>query len=287
MATLRDIKKRTKSIKNISQITKAVQMVAVSKMRKAQQQALRGQPYSEKMEQMLQILAGRTDRKLHPLLQQGKGEKVLALLISPNQGLCGSLLANLSRKLLNFTDSRENIPLEFILIGKKGENMLLKRKQKIIAQFSDMPDQPLFTETLPISKMVIDGFSKGKYKKVVAIYPHFISTLSQKVKIKQLLPIKPPKAEKQFTHYVLYEPAPGPILEQLLPYYLELLIYHLILETIASEHSARMVTMKNATDNALEILDGLSLIYNQARQSAITREVNEIAASRIAMEQNE
>jgi len=287
MATIRDIKKRISSIKNISQITKAVQMVAVSKMRKAQQQATKGQPYSEKMQEMLQILAGRTDRKLHPLLQQGKGEKVLALLMSPNQGLCGGLLANLLRKLSNFIDSRESIPLEFILIGKKGENMLLKTNQKVIAEFTDLPDQPLFTETLPISKMVIDGFSKGKYKKVLAVYPHFISTLNQKVKTKQLLPIEPPKEEKKLGHYVLYEPAPGPILEQLLPYYLELLIYHLILETIASEHSARMVTMKNATDNALEILDGLNLIYNQARQSAITREVNEIAASRIAMEQNE
>jgi len=284
MATIRDIKKRIKSIKNISQITKAVQMVAASKMRRAQQQALKGQPYSEKMEEMLQVLASKTDRKLHPLLQHGEGTKTLVLLISPNKGLCGGLLANLSRKLLKFINEKKHDSLEFVLIGKKGEDILLKLKQKIIAHFSDLPDQPLFTETLPISKIVIDGFSNQKYKKVVSVYPHFISTLNQKIQIKQLLPIKPPQKIEN-THYILYEPAPGPILEQLLPYYLELLIYHLVLETIASEHSARMVTMKNATDNASEMLDSLSLIYNQARQSAITKEVNEIATSIIAMEQ--
>lgn len=286
MASVRDIKRRIKSIRNISQITKAVQMVAVSKMRRAQQQALRGQPYSQKMEQMLQTLGAMTDPKFHPLLQEGKGEKTCVLLISPNKGLCGGLLAALSRKVYDFVKTHEErkIPIDFILVGKKGENLLLKLKQNVIAEFSGLPDKLLFTETIPISRMIINGFTKGKFKKIIVVYPHFISTLNQKAKVKQILPIKPPKQMEEISYYILYEPAPAPILEQLLPFYVELLIYHLILEAIASEHSARMVSMKNATDNALEMLDGLNLIYNQARQAAITKEVSEIATARISME---
>lgn len=286
MATTRDLKRRIKSIKNISQITKAVQMVAVSKMRRAQQQALRGQPYSQKMEEMLKVLAGRTDAKFHPLLQKGAGEKICILLISPNKGLCGGLLNSLSRKVYDFAKLYEEkqVPLEFILIGKKGENLLLKLRQKVIAEFSDLPDQPLFTETIPISQMIIKGFTQGEFKKIVVIFTHFISTLNQKTEVKEILPIRPPEQVEKIPYYILYEPAPTPILERLLPFYVELLIYHLILEGIASEHSARMVAMKNATDNASEMLEELSLIYNQARQAAITKEVSEIATARISME---
>lgn len=286
MATTRDIKRRIKSINNISQITRAVQMVAVSKMRRAQQQAVRGQPYSQRMETMLRVLASRTDTKLHPLLQEGRGEKICVLLIAPNKGLCGGLLNSLTRRVYGFVKlyEKKQVPLEFILIGKKGENLLLRLKQKVIAQFPGLPDQPLFTETIPISQMIINGFSKGKFKKIVVIFTHFISTLNQQAEMKQILPIKPPEQTEEIPYYILYEPAPSPILERLLPFYVELLIYHLILEVIASEHSARMVAMKNATDNALEMLGALNLVYNQARQSAITREVSEIATARIGME---
>jgi len=287
MATLRDIKKRIKTINNISQITKAVQMVAVSKMRRAQQQALQGQPYSQKMENMLGTLASRTDPKLHPLLRKNnKGKKACVLLISPNKGLCGGLLNSITRTVYEFTKPYEDKKdsLDFILVGKKAENLLVKLKQKVIAEFVDLPDQPLFTETIAISRMIINGFTKGKYNKVVVIYTHFTSILNQRAEIKHLLPIEPPKETERIKYFMLYEPAPGPILENLLPFYVELLIYHLILESIASEHSARMMAMKNATDNALEMLGGLNLVYNQSRQATITREVNEIAAARISME---
>lgn len=284
MATLREIKRKIKSVDNISQITKAVQMVAASKMRKSQEQAKSSKPYSLKMEEMLKDLAIHTDPELHPLLQKGEGEKTLVLFIAPSRGLCGPLLSSLKNTTYQFIKENKSKNLEFILIGEKGEDILLKVNQNIIAEFNDLPDQPLFTQTLPISHIIIDGFKNKKYKRVVSIYTKFNSTLSQETDIKQILPLEQIQEDETITdYYMLYEPEPAKILGKLLPYYVELITYHLVLESLASEHSARMIAMKNATDNALDMLDSLTLEYNQARQAAITQEVNEISASKISM----
>lgn len=284
MATVKEIKRRMRSIKNIAQTTKAVQMVAVVKMQRAQEQALRGQPYSEKMNEILQVLAQKTDPRFHPLLQKGGGKKTLILLMTPNKGLCGGLLSNLTKKLFELLSET---PCDFILVGKKGENLLLKRGQKPLAEFSNLPDQPLFSEILPISKIVMNEFTGGKYEKVFILHSHFINTLSQQPTLNQILPIETKQQEEKKWQDVLYEPHPKAILENLLPFYVELLVYHLILESIASEHSARMMAMKNATENASEILGNLTLTYNQLRQATITQEVAEIAAARTALKYHE
>lgn len=284
MATVKEIKRRMRSIKNIAQTTKAVQMVAVVKMQRSQEQALRGQPYSEKMNEILQVLAQKTDPRFHPLLQKGGGKKTLIILITPNKGLCGGLLSNLTKKLFEVLSE---IPCDFILVGKKGENLLLKRGQKPLAEFSNLPDQPLFSEILPISKIAMNEFTGGKYEKVVILHSHFINTLSQQPTLNQILPIETKQQEEKNWQDVLYEPHPKAILENLLPFYVELLVYHLILESIASEHSARMMAMKNATENASEILGNLTLTYNQLRQATITQEVAEIAAARTALKYHE
>ena len=284
MATVREIRRRMRSIKNISQITKAVQMVAASKMKRAQEQALRGQPYSEVMEQMLEKLASRTDPSFHPLLKREVegAKKTCLLFLTPNKGLCGGLLADLSKTLLEVV--RKEAEIGFLLVGKKGRDVLLKLGQEILADFPNLPDQPLFAETVPLSKIMIEGFIKGEFGKVLVVYPHFVNTLVQQSRVKQILPIEEELEEERIDGYILFEPSPEAILNQLLPFYIELLIYHLILESIASEHSARMRAMKSATDNALEILSDLTLTYNQARQRVITQEVAEIASARKAME---
>ena len=284
MATVREIRRRMRSIKNISQITKAVQMVAASKMKRAQEQALRGQPYSEVMEQMLEKLASRTDPSFHPLLKREVegAKKTCLLFLTPNKGLCGGLLADLSKTLLEVV--RKEAEIGFLLVGKKGRDVLLKLGQEILADFPNLPDQPLFAETVPLSKIMIEGFIKGEFGKVLVVYPHFVNTLVQQSRVKQILPIEEELEEERIGGYILFEPSPEAILNQLLPFYIELLIYHLILESIASEHSARMRAMKSATDNALEILSDLTLTYNQARQRVITQEVAEIASARKAME---
>lgn len=283
MATVRDIKRRMRSIRNISQITKAVQMVAASKMRRAQEQALRGQPYSETMEEMLKNLVSRTDPPFHPLLKREVegAKKTCVLFLTPNKGLCGGLLAELTKIVLKVVD-KEKEPA-FLLVGKKGRDILLKLRQEVLADFPDLPDQPLFAETIPISGMIIDGFTEGKFSKVLAVYPQFVNSLLQQARVKQILPIKEEFKKEKAAEYVLFEPNPEAILNQLLPFYIELLVYHLILESIASEHSARMRAMKSATDNALDILDDLTLTYNQARQMSITQEMAEIASARKAM----
>lgn len=283
MATVREIKRRMRSIKNISQITKAVQMVAALKMRKAQDQALRGQPYSEKMQQMLKHLASRIDPSFHPLLKRKIDEtkKTCVLFLTPNKGLCGGLLTDLAKVILDLTEKKTEIG--FLLVGKKGREILANLGQEVLADFPDLPDQPLFAETIPISKMIIEGFTKEEFGKVLAVYPHFVNTLVQQALVKQILPIEEELETGVVSGYILFEPNPEVILNQLLPFYIEFLIYHLILESIASEHSARMRAMKNATDNALEILSDLTFTYNQARQAAITREMAEITSARMAM----
>ena len=285
MATVREIKRRMRSIKNISQITKAVEMVAVSKMRRAQEQALRGQPYSEIMQQMLKNLASRIDSSYHPLLKKETDEKkkICLLFLTPNKGLCGGLLADLAKIILKLTEKETEA--SFLLVGKKGRDILLKLGQKILADFPDLSDQPLFAETIPISKIIIEGFTKGEFGKVLVVYPRFVNTLVQQPVVKQILPIEEEFEKEEAIDYVLFEPDPKKILNQLLPFYIELLIYHFILESIASEHSARMRAMKSATDNALDILSDLTLTYNQARQMTITMEMAEIASARKTMEE--
>lgn len=284
MATTREIKRRMRSIKNISQITKAVQMVAAAKMKRAQEQAQRGQSYSEMMEKMLKNLASRTDPSFHPLLKKevDQAKTTGILLLTPNKGLCGGLISELARLVLKVTQEQEKST--FLVVGKKGREVLLKLGQEILADFPKIPDQPLFAETIPISKMIIEGFTKGEFGRILVIYPRFVNTLIQQVSYKQVLPIEKEIERIPLSQYILFEPGPEKILNTLLPYYVELLIYHLILESIASEHSARMRAMKNATDNATEILSDLTLTYNQARQMTITQELAEIASARKAME---
>ena len=284
MPDIRKVKRRIKGVQNIAKITRAMEMIAASKMRKAQERGLAGRPYSEKIEQVIADLAALPDVGLqHPLLQRRPVENIAVVHITPDRGLCGGLNANLNRRLAGFVLQQKN-PVKVVAVGRKGRDFAVRYGCDMCAEFVQMGDQPRFLDTLPISHIVIDDYSNGEIDMVYISYAQFISTMVQKPVMKQLLPVEPaviPRAEN--VDYI-YEPGAGAVLGGLLPRFVEMEIYHAILESIASEQSARMVAMRNATDSASELIGDLTLLYNKARQEAITKELLDITGGVAALE---
>lgn len=287
MASLRDIRRRIKSVKNTSQITKAMQMVAASKMRKAQTVALNGRPYAELLNRVLVSLRDRVDSSLHPLLERREVHNELVVVFSTDKGLCGGLNTNLFREVLQFDKSRT----QFVTVGRKASQFLSRTGRKILADFP-LNDHPTFLESKAISKLAIEKFLDGEVDKVTVLFPRFVNTLSQVPTALTLLPITslaelgleyaPDKAIDP-EGGVLFEPSPASVLEVILPYYVHFELFQMLLSTRASEHSARMVAMKNATDNAKSLVKDLTLEYNKARQASITNEILEISTAQLAM----
>jgi F-type H+-transporting ATPase subunit gamma len=287
MASLRDIRRRIRSVKNTAQITKAMQMVAASKMRKAQEAALNGRPYAVVLNRVLVSLRNRLDENLSPLLEKREVKNELVILLSTDKGLCGGLNSNLFRELTNF-DTRTT---QFISVGRKGTQFLARTKRNMIADFP-LKEHPTFLETKSISKFVIEKFLIGEVDKVTVLFPRFVNTLTQKPTALTLLPItsleeagltsaEAPIPEPEGD--ILFEPGPEKILEDIVPYYVHFELFQMLLSTRASEHSARMVAMKSATDNAKEIVKDLTLEYNKARQASITKELLEISTAQLAL----
>src|SRR2546423_3060826 len=289
MASTQDIRRRIKSIRNIGQLTKAMQMVAASKMRKAQQHALAGRPYAALINKVLVSLQKRTDPRLHPLLEVRDVKKELVLIISTDKGLAGSLNTNLFREAANFDQSKT----VFIVTGKKARQFIARTKRELLADF-ELKDSPSFVETKTIAKFCTEKFLSHEVDKVSVLYTHFINTVNQKPVIQTLLPISAfdlPKGEKgegaaedvdPMLGYV-FEPSAELVLDAVLPYYIQYQVFQMILDARASEHSARMVAMKNATDNAKEFIKDLTLEYNKMRQASITTELLEIATAQMAL----
>lgn len=301
MATIKDIKRRIKASKNITQITKAMEMVAASKMRKAQEKALASRPYSRKLDAILKRMSALIDPEEHQLLQtrQAQDTNIIAiLLLSPDKGLCGGLNSNLFKTLEEFEKElnrlHADIPfqIEYVTVGKKAREFVAKTGRRIHAEFVSIPDRPAYEDTLPISQVLLDGFKTNRFYKVYLLYTDFINTMSQTPMHHKLLPIDTEElklglfdqTEKlEEGHEYLFEPQSQIILDWLLPYYFELQVYQTILEAQASEHSARMVAMRNASDNAKEIVKYLNLEYNRKRQAAVTNEIADIVTSRLAV----
>jgi len=289
MANTQDIRRRIKSIRNIGQLTKAMQMVAASKMRRAQQQAIAGRPYAALMNRVLVSLQKRTDPRLHPLLNVREVKKELVLIISTDKGLAGALNTNLFREAANFDQSQT----AFVVTGKKARQYIARTKREMLADF-ELKDSPSFVETKAISKFCTEKFLNREVDKVSVLYTHFINTVNQKPVLQTLLPISAfdlPKGEKTegasddvdpMLGYV-FEPNAERVLDAVLPYYIQYQVYQMILDARASEHSARMVAMKNATDNAKEFIKDLTLEYNKMRQASITTELLEISTAQMAL----
>jgi F-type H+-transporting ATPase subunit gamma len=293
MANTRDIRRRIKSIRNTAQITKAMQMVAASKMRKAQQLALAGRPYAELMNSVLAHCACRSDLEAHPLLEKREIRQRGVLLISTDKGLCGGLNTNLFREAAKLNQNEARI----VTLGRRGRQAMTRLDYKLLADF-EMRDTPGMVHSKAISQFLIDEFLRGAIDEVEVLYTKFVSTISQRPTRLQILPIQglhkfragaeghgneqeesleSPAGEPTF------EPSAGEVLGTLLPYYVHFQIYQCYLEAKASEQSARMVAMKNATDNAGQIVKDLTLQYNKVRQSGITNELLEIATAQLAM----
>src|SRR5215472_38300 len=288
MANTQDIRRRIKSIRNTAQITKAMQMVAASKMRKAQQHALEGRPYAALMNKVFVSLQKRTDPRFHPLLAVRPLEKELVLIISTDKGLCGALNTNLFREASHFDATKT----AFVVSGKKARQFIARTKRELLADF-ELKDSPSFVEAKPVSKFCMEKFLRREVDKVSVLYTHFINTINQRAVVQTLLPISSfdlPKGEmaegaKEVDPMLgyIFEPNAAGVLDSMLPYYVSYEVFQMILDARASEHSARMVAMKNATDNANQFIKDLTLEYNKMRQASITTELLEIATAQMAL----
>lgn len=290
MANTQDIRRRIKSIRNTAQITKAMQMVAASKMRKAQQHALAGRPYSELMNRVLVSLKSRTDPLLHPLLQIRPTTKELVLVISTDKGLAGALNTNLMREAAAY-DTKKTV---YVTAGRKARQFIARTRRELLADF-ELKDSPTILETKPISRFCLEKFLSREVDKVTVLYTHFVNTIDQKPVAQTLLPIDRfafgqlssgdalnDSAVDPMLEYI-FEPSPQAVLDFMLPYYVQYQVFQMILDARASEHSARMVAMKNATDNANQFIKDLTLEYNKMRQASITTELLEIATAQMAV----
>jgi len=287
MANTKEIRKRIKSINNTAKITKAMELVSAAKMRRSQEAANAGKPYSSLINEVLRGLVTNIDPSLHPLLVGNAVETDLIIAISSDRGLAGALTSNLIKKLLEFSSKSE-----FISLGAKARNFLAKTDRKVVADFP-LPENGSLEAVQPVVKLAIEKFLSGESGRVFAVYTQFHSTLRQEAFVRQLLPImdlssfenlqKEEEAHPEGTEYK-FEPAADKILEAILPHFILMELHHYLLESKASEHSARMLAMKSATDNALELVDDLSLTYNQIRQESITKEILDISTAAVALE---
>lgn len=291
MGSERLIKRRIKSAKNIAQITRAMQMVAAAKMKKAQSLALSGRPYAEKIAEMVSTFVSRIDKSKHPLLKDNNTGKTLIILISTNKGLCGGLNANLFRIFLKWFERSDLENSLFVTLGKKGEVFMVRNHFKLLADFSSQI--PFSQHISSLTKFITDGFVKGEFKNVYLVFNNFISAITQEPTKKKILPISEYEIiskKEEINAYeqhldFLVEPSIDAILDSLLFHYIENQIRDAVLEAEASEHSARMFAMKNASDNAGELIDILTLEYNKARQEKITYEIADIVTARLAVEE--
>lgn len=283
MAGIRLIKRRIKSASNIAQITKAMQMVAASKMKKAQEAALFGKPYAEKIYQAVSELTKICDTSYHQLLtKENPAGKILIILIATNKGLCGSINTNLFRRLITWFPQKDDC--EFLTIGSKGAGFVLRYGFSLKADFSHVP----FSQHIPaVIDLVIDGYLKGKYRQIQVIYNSFLNALNIIPDKRLLLPMAKILADSQekilLPEEFLIEPNPRQLLNALLPHYLETIVRTAIIQAEASEHSSRMLAMKSATDNALSLSDELTLIYNKLRQEQITYEIADITRAQLSL----
>jgi len=284
LADIRLIRRRIRAIQSTAKITRAMEMIATSKMRRAQEAGLAGRPYAEKIRQVLADLEALPDtaQTLHPLLQRRPVNKIAIVHITPDRGLCGGLHSNVNRRTAGFI-LQQNVPVTLIVVGRKGLDAMRRYSHNITAEFTRLSDRPSLLDTLPISRIVIDDYSNGVVDLVYLAYAQFTSTTVQRPILQQILPVEPAALPQGQNVDYIYEPGPAAVLGELLPRFVEMQVYHAILESIASEQSARVVAMRNATENANELIQDLTLIYNKARQESITKELLDITGGAVAL----
>lgn len=286
MPSTQELTRRIKSVKSTRKITRAMQLVSAAKMRKSQNATMASRSYSEMAWELIHQLGG-VDGSAHALLQNyPNANKIAVLLVSTNRGLVGSFNTNLLSKLRELKKENEGAELEVITLGRKGKEGVQRTNNKITAEFTKHDTTEQIKDIYPVVKLITDAFNSGQYRNIYVLYNHFVSTLQQQVTVKQLLPFGDLGNQAENPKQVIFEPDKDKVLDHLLPRILESQIYQAVLENDASEHSARMLMMKNATDAAGDLIDDLTLTFNQLRQNKITTELSEITAGKLALENN-
>lgn len=286
MAVGKEIRTKVKSVQNTQKITRAMEMVAASKMRKAQDRMVASRPYAKKMRNVIHHLAQSHPEYKHTYMQDREVKRVGFIIVSSDRGLCGGLNANLFRATLKSLQEwdAKGVGIDICAIGSKGSGFFKRLGSNIKAEISHLGDAPRITDMIGTIKVMLDAFDEGEIDRLFVVYNEFVSTMSQEPQIEQLLPIQA-EAETEYAHHwdYLYEPEAKEVLTDLLTRYIESLVYQAVVENVASEQSARMVAMKAASDNAGELIDELNLAYNKARQAAITQEISEIVSGAAAV----
>lgn len=291
MASTQEMRVRIRSVKNIAQVTRALQAVSASKVRKAIQAVSATRPYAEQAWKLLTHVAGQPGREsLHPLLKpRPEVRHILVVMISCDRGLAGAYTTNILRTTLT-EFGHAHAPVSYVTVGRKGRDLLLRRGCNVVADFSNLPAAPAFTDVSAVGHFIVEGYLKEEYDEVYLAYTDFINMVKQEPKIRKLLPLNVENyqhisemEERKTTAVYTYEPEPKEILDEIIPRFTGLQVYQAILESGASEQAARMVAMRNATENAAELVGVLSLEYNKARQQSITNDMLDIAGGAEAL----
>ena len=285
MPTERQIRRRIRSVQNTAKITKAMSMIAASKMRRVQEAALSGRPYSELMRSLLADLSAQPheEESLHSLLRRRDVKNVEIVLVTPDRGLTGGLNSNISRAAAQFMVGQTG-ESSVVAVGKKGRDFMVRYGRDVRAVFTDIGDRPSITDVTPIARVIIDDYVQEKADAVFVAYARFVSTTVQRPVVEPLLPVVPAELRPQEAFGYIYEPESLTVLSALLPRFVEMQLYHVVLESVASEQSARMVAMRNATDNATDMADDLTLLMNKVRQETITKDLLDIVGGAAAVE---
>ena len=285
MASVRQIARRIRSVENTAKITKAMSMIAASKLRRTQDAATQGRSYADSMSEMVSnvMSQARDDELSQPLAEPREVTNVGLVLITPDRGLTGGLNSNVLRAVGDFV-GLQSVPVKVVALGKKGIDFARRSGLELIGELSGISDRPTFSDTSPISKAIIDGFINGQVDSIHVAYAQFVNTTMQRPTVIQLAPVVTPEISNVDNQGYIFEPNANEVLTELLPRYIETLIHHAVLEASASEQSARMVAMNQATDNANEMVDDLTLLMNKLRQETITKELLDIVGGVAAIE---
>ena len=287
MPAFRDIVRRIDSIRNTQKITKAMQVVAATRLKRAQAAVQATRPYSEKMLEVLQTAASRATEYKHPFLVRREGKRAVMILVTTDKGLCGAINVNNIRAATRYMNEHHTEGQRYVTIGRKGRDFLLRYRREVIAEVSGVSDRPTVAEVLPAITVALEEYAKGNTDAVILCYSKWISTMKQEPEIRVLIPAEIPTREAGKTEAppadYIYEPDPESVLDGLLPRYVETQVFQAVLENKASEYSAKMIAMQNATDAAGDLIDALTLYANKVRQAGITTELMEIVSGAEAM----
>ncbi len=293
MASTQEIRRRIRSVRNVAQITRAVQLVASSKMRRAQDRVVASRPYAEQLSKLLSRVAAQADDLNDlPLMQKRDVKRVAIVLVTPDRGLAGALNSNINRRAAQLAQELRQqyhnpaLPITFVAVGRKGRDFLARTRQSVVAEFTQLGDQPKSQDVRAVARTVTDAYISGEIDLALLVYPKYVSTVTQTPTVTQLLPAEPPtmaESEGPAPQYI-FEPSVQSIFAELLPRYVETQIHQPLLETVASFYSAQMLAMKNATDAANDLLSDLTLTYNKVRQTAITTQILEVVSGANALQ---